>query len=97
VAETKLKRRIYNVSSLAFTAGELAREVNKQIPGAEFDFQPDAALTEALGSWPALDDCRARADWGWKPEFNTLEKYVADVIAEVARNPVKANPEIYRG
>jgi threonine 3-dehydrogenase len=97
VAETKMKRRIYNVSAMTFTAGELAREVKKQIPGAEFDFQPDATLTEALGSWPALDDHRARVEWGWKPEFDTLEKYVADVIAEVTRNPVKADPEIYRG
>jgi threonine 3-dehydrogenase len=97
VAETKLKRRIYNVSAMSFTAGELAKEVKKRIPGAKIDFKPEAALTEALGSWPALDDHKARVEWGWKPEFDTLEKYVADVIEEVMRNPAKANPEIHRG
>jgi nucleoside-diphosphate-sugar epimerase len=96
VEEIKLRRRIYNVSAMAFTAGELAQEVKKQIPDAKFNFQPDTKLMEALGSWPALDDHRAREDWGWEPEFDTLEKYVADVVAEVAKDPNKADPVLYQ-
>lgn len=95
--ERRLRSRIYNVTAMAFTAGELAREVSRQIPEASFGFEPVTTMMEALASWPALDDRRARSDWGWKPKYDALDTYVAEVIREVVRAPDRADPALYRG
>lgn len=69
----------YNVSSLSFSARDLAEAIRKRIPEFSFDFQPDKRQ-EIADSWPnSMDDTPARKDWGWQPRFG-LEEMTDDMI-----------------
>lgn len=69
----------FNVSSMSFSAGELARKIEEFLPGFTYDFQPDERQKIA-DSWPdSLDDTPAREEWGWKPNYG-LESMVKDMI-----------------
>ncbi len=72
----------YNLAALSFTAGELAAEIKKHIPGFEVTYKPD--FRQAIAdTWPAtIDDSAARTEWGWKPEWN-LENMTADMLEKL--------------
>ena len=63
-------RTSYNLTGLSFTAGELAAEVRRWIPGFMCSFQPD--FRQAIAdTWPkTIDDFVARGDWGWVPQYD---------------------------
>jgi nucleoside-diphosphate-sugar epimerase len=88
---TKLKRRVYNIASIRQdgqppTAGEIADAVAAELgtgaPQITFN-NPDSELTNIVKSFGILDDSAARSDFGWKPDYETLEKTVRDFIREV--------------
>lgn len=60
----------FNVTAMSFSAGELAAEIAKHVPGFQVTYEPD--FRQAIAdSWPAsIDDNAARAEWGWKPAFD---------------------------
>jgi threonine 3-dehydrogenase len=67
----RLSRCIYNVAAFSPTASEIAASVARAVPGVDITFAPDPARQEILDSWPrALDDRRARDDWGWRPDYD---------------------------
>ncbi len=69
----------FNVSSLSFSAIELAEEIKKHIPNFTFEFEPDKRQ-EIADSWPdSMDDTPAREEWGWEPDYG-LEEMTADMI-----------------
>jgi len=75
----KLNHRVYNVTGMSFSAGELASEIKKHIPEFEIDYKPDFRQ-EIADSWPrTIDDSLAREEWGCNPDFN-LEKMTEDMI-----------------
>ncbi|MDJ0522058.1 MAG: NAD-dependent epimerase/dehydratase family protein [Planctomycetota bacterium] len=79
----KLTQSIYNIAAMSPTAAEIADAVRARIPGVELTFEPNEALQAILDSWPdALDDSRARADWGWNHEFD-LDGMSDDLIPKV--------------
>ncbi len=72
----------FNVSSMSFSAGELARKIEEYIPGFDYDFEPDERQ-EIADSWPdSMDDSPARKEWGWEPEYG-LEETVEDMIEKL--------------
>ncbi|OGJ03328.1 NAD-dependent epimerase [Candidatus Nomurabacteria bacterium RIFCSPLOWO2_12_FULL_41_10] len=72
-------RMAYNLSAMSFSPREIAEEIKKHIPSFEINYMPDLRQKIA-DSWPkSIDDSAARADWGWKPEFN-LEKMTAEML-----------------
>jgi len=72
-------RTNYNVGSMSFTAGELAKEINRRVPDFTYDFSPDYRQ-ELADSWPnSVDDSSAREEWGWRPEYG-LEDMVEDML-----------------
>jgi nucleoside-diphosphate-sugar epimerase len=72
----------YNLAAFSFSAGELADEIGKHIPGFEVTFSPDSRQKIA-DSWPmSIDDSEARRDWGWKPNYD-LERMVTDMLAKL--------------
>ncbi|MCF7890783.1 NAD-dependent epimerase/dehydratase family protein [Candidatus Bipolaricaulota bacterium] len=72
----------FNVSSMSFSAGELARKIEEFIPGFTYDFQPDERQ-EIADSWPnSIDDSPAREEWSWKPNYG-LESMVKDMIEKL--------------
>ena len=67
---TKLNHRVYNVTSMSFSIGELAIEIKKHIPEFTISYLPDFRQ-EIADSWPkTIDDSPARKDWGWNPTYN---------------------------
>ncbi len=88
-----LTRCIYNVTSISPSAAEIAASVSRAIPGAEITFAPEPGKQAILDSWPnALDDSRARADWGWRPKYD-LDAMTADLVPRVRALLAKADAE----
>ena len=81
---SKLKRRVYNITGMSFSAGEIAAEIKKHIPGFEIDYKPDFRQ-EIADSWPkTIDDSLAREEWNWNPSYN-LETMTKDMIEILSR------------
>jgi len=60
----------FNVAAMSFSAGELAAEIARHLPGFTCEFAPDERQAIA-DSWPeSLDDSAARAEWGWSPRYD---------------------------
>jgi nucleoside-diphosphate-sugar epimerase len=75
-------RTSYNVSALSFSPREIAAEIKKHIPDFSISYEPDYRQAIA-NSWPqSIDDSVARAEWGWKPEYD-LAKMTSDMMANL--------------
>jgi len=60
----------FNLAGMSFSAGELADEIRKHVPGFTCEFVPDKRQAIA-DSWPQrLDDSAARQEWGWSPDYD---------------------------
>jgi len=79
VEGSRLTRRVYNVNSMSFSAGELARSIRRVVPDFTCEYKPDYRQAIA-DSWPiSLDDSPARQDWNWRPDYD-LDKMTAEMI-----------------
>lgn len=69
----------YNIASMSFSAGELAAEIRRHVPGFVCEYAPDERQAIA-DSWPrSIDDSVARDDWGWQPRFD-LGRTTVDML-----------------
>ena len=76
-------RSSYNLAAMSFTPKVIATEIKKHIPEFEITYAPDFRQKIA-DSWPAsIDDSSARADWGWKHEFD-LGKMTIDMLEHLS-------------
>ena len=63
------------------SAGELVEAVRSKLPDARIDFRPDPKIQPLLDDMVrALDDTRAREEWGWQPTHD-LTRIVDDFLA----------------
>lgn len=69
----------FNVTAMSFSAGELAAEIRKHLPGFVCTYKPDFRQ-DIADSWPiSIDDSAAREEWGWKPEHD-LARMTEDML-----------------
>lgn len=74
-------RTSYNLSSMSFSPKEIGAEITKHIPDFKMSYAPDYRQ-EIAKSWPAsIDDSVARADWGWKHEYD-----LSDMTSDMLKN-----------
>lgn len=71
----KLQRRVYNVSGLAASVTDLTTAITQSFPEAAMSENLEEGRQKIVDTWPqAIDDSKARQDWGWNPKFDTLQK-----------------------
>jgi nucleoside-diphosphate-sugar epimerase len=77
-------RTSYNIAAMSFSPAEIGEAVGQHVEGFRMDYAPDYRQTIA-DSWPrSIDDSVARADWGWKHEFD-LPAMTADMISNLRK------------
>ena len=79
-----IHRNAFNIAAMSFAPEDLAAEIMKHIPDFRLDYAVDPVRLEIADSWPnSLDDSTARAEWGWKPEYD-IAKMTADMLEKLA-------------
>jgi len=81
----KLTRCTYNIAAMSPRADEIAASVVKGVAPqtVAITFDPVEWRQKILDSWPrALDDRRAREEWGWKPQYD-LDAMTKDMVPKV--------------
>jgi nucleoside-diphosphate-sugar epimerase len=69
---------------MSFSPKEIAAEIKKHFPDFEITYKPDYRQ-QIANSWPqSIDDSVARADWGWKEDYD-LRRMTADMLANLAK------------
>ena len=79
-----IHRNAFNIAAMSFAPEDLAAELMKHIPDFRLDYAVDPVRQEIADSWPnSLDDSAARAEWGWKPEYD-IAKMTADMLEKLS-------------
>ena len=75
-------RSSYNLAGISFSPKEIFESIRKQVPDFKIKYQPD--FRQAIAdSWPdSIDDSCARADWGWKPDYD-LDSMTQDILTHL--------------
>lgn len=79
-----LTRRTYNVTSFSLSASEFATRLQQTYPDVTITYNPTLARQNIVDSWAhSLDDSRARADWGWSPEYDLDTAFDAYLLPNI--------------
>lgn len=77
-------RNAFNVTAMQLTPAGLAAMIKERIEDFEMDYDVDPIRQRIADSWPMrLDDSAARAEWGWKAEFDA-KAMVDDMLDKLA-------------
>ena len=86
-AEKIRQRGSYNLAGISFNPAEIAAAIAERIQGFEISYAPDFRQ-EIAASWPQrIDDSVARADWGWRPQYD-LRAMVAEMLQQLTQPQV---------
>ncbi|MDC0358862.1 NAD-dependent epimerase/dehydratase family protein [Oligoflexia bacterium] len=84
VPSEKLTQRIYNITSFSPTAADIHKAVSEYFPGCQITYKPDVKRQSIVDSWPAdVDDHKARADWGWRPEYDFKSAFETYLVPRI--------------
>ncbi len=86
VPRSDLTRQVYNIAAFAITAGEFRDRAVKAFPGAKITFDANPRRQGIVDSWPEdVDDTHARADWGWKPDYDVDKFFDQYFLPEIRK------------
>jgi nucleoside-diphosphate-sugar epimerase len=87
---TKLKHRnSFNITAMSFDPEIIYAEIKKHIPDFTMTYQVDHVKQAIADSWPnKMDDSCARAEWGWKPEWD-LPAMTRDMLRVIGEKHAK--------
>jgi len=75
-------RSSYNLAAMTFSPKMVGDAIKKHIPDFELTYDVDFRQKIAE-TWPgSIDDSYARAEWGWKHEYD-LDKMTADMLENI--------------
>ena len=83
----------YNVSGLPgnFSAKELEEEIKKHVRDFVDTYKPDREIVDYLRKYDttmqAINDTKARNEWGWRPLYDDLDTIVSDYMREARNRP----------
>ncbi len=81
-------RNAFNIAAFSCTPAELAAEIQKHRPDFKMHYAIDPVRQAIALSWPhRLDDSAARAEWGWKPQFD-LANMTLDMLEKLSQRAV---------
>jgi nucleoside-diphosphate-sugar epimerase len=82
----KLSTNVYNIAAYNPSAGEFAKLVRTAFPRADITFVPDMRRQSIIDSWPEdVDDAKARADWGFMPEYDLARSFEEYLLPNVKK------------
>jgi nucleoside-diphosphate-sugar epimerase len=82
----KLTQAVYNIAAFAITAEEFRQRAVRAFPNAKVTFEPNPRRQGIVDSWPEdVDDSRARADWGWKPDYDADKFFDEYFLPEIRK------------
>ena len=85
-----IHRNAFNITAMNFAPAQLAEAIKKHIPEFQIDYRVDPVLQEIADSWPNyMDDSAARAEWGWKHEYD-IESMTTDMLDKLSRQATSA-------
>lgn len=85
----------YNVAGIpaVISAREVETVLTKRFPKTKVTYKPDPirpGARQRFGVWKVFDDSYARKEWGWKPQYATLE-----AIIDIFEKDMKEHPRRY--
>jgi nucleoside-diphosphate-sugar epimerase len=73
----------FNLAAFSFDPAELVAAIQVRMPEFTCDYKLDFRQ-QIADSWPrSIDDSAARAEWGWKPQYD-LKTMVADMLEKLS-------------
>ena len=82
-------RNAFNIASMSFDPEMIYAEIRKHYPAFEIEYCIDDLRQHIADSWPdSMDDSCARAEWGWKPDFD-LPAMTVDMIRHLKEKQVR--------
>ena len=86
VPREKLNHQVYNIAAFSLKASEFRDRAVRAFPGAQITFEPNPRRQGIVDSWPEdVDDSLARADWGWKPDYDADAFFDHYFLPEIKR------------
>ena len=78
-----------NISSMSFDPEEFDNDIKKSKPDFKMVYDVDPLKQSIAESWPdSMDDSCARAEWGWKPQFD-LQSMTIDMLKHLSEKLLK--------
>merc|ERR1711881_169652 len=81
-----LRSRVYNLGAIDFTPAEVAASLQKHV-AFDMKYNVDPLRKGIAENWPKVFlDEGARADWGWEPACDSVDKMTEYMIANIPKS-----------